>query len=250
MFPRKSYFPFTSLLLTPCSCACVTMLAQLSCRHQAMRAINGLRGGGHHSARFSTISAALPVCDEIVILRNRSCNREVVLVGTVHVLRKSAALARTTIQTVKPDIVMIEMCAGRLRKAGYSASSSMFLHPHVPREPRGTLWTLPSRAFFGVATVVGVRFYFQSLYWICKKLGFTLGGEFTASIEEAQKIKAKVLLGDRDFNKTMRAIAGALHQMGIVGIWKMMTDKTTDTEKIPRSRSGLTHAGREAGRDV
>ena len=64
----------------------------------------------------------LPECsDSIVILRNKE-GRQVVLIGTAHISEESVKLVRRTIQTVKPDLVMIELDRKRIGKVGDSKS--------------------------------------------------------------------------------------------------------------------------------
>jgi pheromone shutdown protein TraB len=43
-----------------------------------------------------------------------------------------------------------------------------------------------------------------------EKLGFVAGGEFKAAVEEARRLGAPVLLGDRDVDVTLQRLVAAL----------------------------------------
>jgi len=47
-------------------------------------------------------------------------------------------------------------------------------------------------------------------YESIEKLGFTVGGEFSAAVQEARSLNVPVLLGDRDVDVTLQRLAEAL----------------------------------------
>jgi pheromone shutdown protein TraB len=50
----------------------------------------------------------------------------------------------------------------------------------------------------------------SQFYNSVEKLGFVAGGEFKAAVEEARRLGAPVLLGDRDVDVTLQRLVAAL----------------------------------------
>ena len=121
-------------------------------------------------------------------------SKKIVIVGTAHVSKDDETLVRQVIREVQPDTVMVELDKGRavslMRKAKArktnEAVASNGAAPPSKQQTRGAA-------------------FYQSL----DEIGFPAGGEFVAAIEEARALNATVLLGDQDFNVTMRRLKEA-----------------------------------------
>lgn len=61
-------------------------------------------------------ASAVTDSDLVSYLRHPARDQEVFLVGTVHISNRSARLVREVIASVKPDVVMVELCEARRRK--------------------------------------------------------------------------------------------------------------------------------------
>lgn len=62
------------------------------------------------------LSSAITDSDLVSYLRHPSRDSEVFLVGTVHISSRSSRLVRDVIASVKPEVVMVELCEARHRK--------------------------------------------------------------------------------------------------------------------------------------
>ena len=61
----------------------------------------------------------LPECTDSVTIFQRSADKKsVILIGTAHISQDSVNLVRRTIRTTRPDVVMIELDAKRISRAG------------------------------------------------------------------------------------------------------------------------------------
>lgn len=122
--------------------------------------------------------------------------------GTAHVSRRSAEEVSALIDVVRPDAVMIELCAGRAKKLmeGGVRSDGEFL-----REMLGSL--LAPGGSFGEKMF---KLSFSGFYRFLRSLGLNPGGEFRAAIEGAERHGARLVYGDRDVNETMKRLASSI----------------------------------------
>lgn len=173
--------------------------------------------------------ASLPECSDSIIVLKSSSGRDVTLIGTAHISEESAKLVRRTVQTVEPDLVMIELDRKRVDKATdpstFAANGielpadqqqAMQADASKPKE-RVSLFDQVRNAIVGPivrgaqqAAGAAVGQALSQFYKSVEKLGFTAGGEFMAAAEEGRKIGAKLLLGDRDVDVTLQRLATAL----------------------------------------
>ncbi|GAB4814690.1 hypothetical protein N2152v2_001736 [Parachlorella kessleri] len=134
------------------------------------------------------------------------------LVGTAHVSRRSAEEVRDMIRLVKPDAVMVELCADRASRLrnGQSATEMDFfkemLSLVMPGGRRGSGGGLGG-ANFGQQLF---KLTMQGFYRFLKSLGMDPGGEFKAAMEEADKLGARVVYGDRGMQETLQRLGSAL----------------------------------------
>lgn len=177
------------------------------------------------------------------ILYNPNCERSVVLIGTAHVSEKSVNQVRQSIRSLEAvDRVMIEIDRSRLKKITSSNPTfgeATFVEPsidlsalinnyHQPRQlyesiiqPR----TRPNGLFQSALTtmVLGITFMTKPLWVhllkrslfriykdVYRKTGIKAGGEITAAIEEATKLKVPIVLGDRHVDETIHRLFESL----------------------------------------
>ncbi|CAD7697593.1 unnamed protein product [Ostreobium quekettii] len=131
--------------------------------------------------------------------KNRSSAEQTFyIVGTAHISRASCEKTKAVIREVKPEAVFLELCEHRralLRKVE---------HVRVP-----SLAELVSGASKGHITL------FEALYsWMLAKFGSEMevvpGEEFRVAHEEAKRIDAKIMLGDRPVPVTIARMWSSL----------------------------------------
>ncbi len=127
------------------------------------------------------------------------------VVGTAHFSRESADDVRRTISSTKPQTVVLELCQDRQMILRYSEES-------ILREAQNmNLLTL--RSFVrrdGLVAGITQSIFIKISAHLTKQLGVAPGGEFRAGYEEAQRIQAKVVLGDRLVGITFKRALAAL----------------------------------------
>ncbi|KAL3148336.1 hypothetical protein ABBQ38_013794 [Trebouxia sp. C0009 RCD-2024] len=129
----------------------------------------------------------------------RSGNKEqtIYIVGTAHVSAASCDDVRAVIRAVKPEVVMLELCQERTQLLTVQKQDAL---------------TLP-QAFAAWRT--GASTPFQAAYcYLLGQIGDALevmpGEEFRVALQEASKVDAKVLLGDRRLHITLARVWAAL----------------------------------------
>jgi len=136
---------------------------------------------------------------------------KIYLIGTAHVSEESIKSVREIIRFVKPNVVMIELCINRvgLLADDKSSASAGQLDPNQkqtqqPRKPRRLL-----ESTSGVSILVRVisNFYESAIKQL--KSG-SAGGEFRAAYEEAKRLKALLVLGDRQIQTTLQRLWAAV----------------------------------------
>ncbi len=129
----------------------------------------------------------------------------VYVVGTAHFSRGSADEVRKTISQTQPQTVVLELCQDRQMMLRYSEES-------IIREAQNmTLFSVQNfirrdGLIAGITQSIFVKFSAH----LTRQLGVAPGGEFRAGYEEAQKIRARVVLGDRLVGITFKRALAAL----------------------------------------
>lgn len=147
-------------------------------------------------------------------------------------------LVRTTIRSVRPQTVMLELDEGRVRRVTEGAPQAAAAPQGQPPQPQpqpkqdkpGFLrmalaeLTRPGTSLrdklVGVGAVV-VGQVISGLYKTLDKMGFVSGQEFLVAMEEAKAVGASILLGDRNVQVTLRRLSEALSQSDLVKIREM-----------------------------
>lgn len=112
------------------------------------------------------------------ITRFTSGDKQITIVGTGHVLKKSVALAKAEIKDFKPEVVALELDMNRF----------LALSRRTRRKPKGIIPLLLMNLQKKAAKTTGVR----------------AGAEMMAAAKEARKHKIPIVLVDRDIRITLQ----------------------------------------------
>jgi len=129
--------------------------------------------------------------------------KEVYLVGTAHVSKRSVEDVRATIEAVRPDAVCIELCAGRYEAmidADLWRKMSIF---KIIRQKKSVLF---------LAQLVMGAFYRR----LGEKLGVQPGAEMLEAAKCARQVGSELVLADREIEITLKRV------WGNVGFWCRM----------------------------
>jgi pheromone shutdown-related protein TraB len=123
--------------------------------------------------------------------------REFYLVGTAHVSKESVRDVRTTIETVRPQTVCVELCAARHKAITSSDAWKKMDIVEVVRK---------RKAVFLLAQLILTSFYRR----LGDHLGVQPGAEMIEGIEGAKGIGAELVLADREIDITLKRVWGHL----------------------------------------
>ncbi|CAA6658302.1 unnamed protein product [Spirodela intermedia] len=122
---------------------------------------------------------------------------DVYLVGTAHVSQESCREVKAIIRCLKPQVVFLELCASRVA----------ILTPQNLKVPTMNemidMWKKRDSNIFGIL-------YSFFLAKVASKLEVFPGAEFRVAFEEARNFGAKVILGDRPVQITLRRTWGRM----------------------------------------
>jgi pheromone shutdown-related protein TraB len=138
--------------------------------------------------------------------------REIFLVGTAHVSRKSVDEVRRVIDELGPDTVCVELDAARYETLADDTRWQRLSVTDIVRANRSGLF-LSSLLFSGFQKRLGDR------------LGVRPGSEMLAGVEEARKVGAQIVLADRDIQATLMRCyrsLGAVDRAKVVGVLAML----------------------------
>lgn len=123
--------------------------------------------------------------------------KEIYLVGTAHVSKQSVEDVRTTIQTIKPDTVAVELCPARHQALTQQDNWEKMNIFKIIRE---------KKSLFLLIQLTLSAFY--------KRLGEQLdvqpGAEMIEGINQAKETNAKLVLADRNIEITLKRVWGYL----------------------------------------
>ncbi|KAK9821609.1 hypothetical protein WJX81_006916 [Elliptochloris bilobata] len=146
------------------------------------------------------------------------------IIGTAHVSAGSCEDVRRVIQLVRPEVVMLELCVERKDLLAPQRPQSLDLRQllHLWRAGRISL------------LAVVLQYVMSS---VSTKLGADLGEEMRVAVVEAQKVGAKVLLGDRPISVTLARIWAALSAWERSHfIWNLLTCGDISAEAVEQLR--------------
>jgi uncharacterized protein YbaP (TraB family) len=224
------------LTTTAAAAVCGTLLGRPSV---ALAVVSG-------SATTTAVVSTIHTCDTSVsVWRSPDTGRKVYLVGTAHISATSAELAGDVIDDVRPDAVFVELDAKRIkmtlvdRPVEQSTQERQNLTPLArttsnspparqdeesriapPTNPTDVIQGPQTRAPSSLgrsnpAVALGSAAVGSAIKGMYSKLGnagFSPGEEFAVAVREGQNVGAKVILGDRDVDVTLRRLSEALRQ--------------------------------------
>ncbi|MBN2706965.1 MAG: TraB/GumN family protein [Deltaproteobacteria bacterium] len=123
--------------------------------------------------------------------------KDIYLVGTAHVSAKSVTEVETTIRTVAPDTVAVELCPPRHQAMTRKEHWQQMDIIKVIKEKKALLL---------LAQLILSAFYRR----LGKQLGVQPGAEMMAGIHEAEAIGAELVLADRPIDITLKRVWGYL----------------------------------------
>lgn len=162
---------------------------------------------------------------------------KVYLVGTAHFSRESIEDVKRTIAEKQPGVVLLELCSDRRIILQYSQEA-------ILREAR-TMTFAKMRGFIrrdGLVAGVVQSIFLKFTAELTQQLGMPPGGEFRAGYEEARRIGADIILGDRLVGITFKRVLGSLSFWKklrfIFLLLRALTDKYEVTpEEVERLKS-------------
>jgi pheromone shutdown protein TraB len=202
-----------------------------------------------------------PMPETMSYLRDLRSGNEVFLVGTAHISRKSADEVRAVIRSVKPDTVFLELCEQRAealrssmrrgpedgvpeplrqllaslgcdlaRNRNASSSTTDTTRSSLTTSPRSSLPFLPLLLLSAPGSLgekllgEGLRAMYQFLRGYH---GLDPGLEFKVGLEEADRVGARLVLGDRAQRDTVRALSEALD---LADVFRLLTRGAASNE--------------------
>ncbi len=124
-------------------------------------------------------------------------DKDVYLLGTAHVSRKSVEDVKTAVLETEPDTICVELCPSRYEVLVKQEAWQKMDVYQVVKE---------NKALFLLAQLGLSTFYRK----IGEKLGVRPGAEMLEGVNQAEKIGARLILADRDVNITLKRIWASL----------------------------------------
>jgi hypothetical protein len=163
-------------------------------------------------------SAASVVCTDQAVSHLVGPNgREVFLIGTAHISNISAELVKNVVREVRPETVMLELDAGRIKMAPDGSGPQEGV---VGSRASLSLAERARRDLFTGSKPFGVRLQklqadligglLAAFYSALNQMGFDSGQEFIVALQEAKALNANIVLGDQPIDITLQRLQQAL----------------------------------------
>jgi pheromone shutdown-related protein TraB len=136
-----------------------------------------------------------------VKLRSPLTDAEIILIGSVHVSRNSSQEVQQLIKEYRPDVVFIELCKSRV---GILLSDESPLQESLSM--KDALSLMKKNKGYGMLHVLLSEFSRR----VAKNINVMPGAEFKAAFLEARNVGARVILGDRPVEVTLKRTWAAL----------------------------------------
>ncbi|CAE7317135.1 unnamed protein product [Symbiodinium natans] len=150
------------------------------------------------------------LCPSGALVHLQGTSGDVFVLGVTHLSNKSAQVVRSVVQKASPDMVMVELDASRV--AGLARNSTRAAKAAAPEAPSDFFTSArkaTTDAALGMAAGV-LRFGLDMIYRAFEKyLNTPAGTEMLAAVEEAAKVGAPVMLGDRPAQDTLNRLVEA-----------------------------------------
>lgn len=156
------------------------------------------------------------------------------IVGTAHFSKESQDDVSLVIRNVRPDVVMVELCASRIHMLNHDEKTLL-------EEARDISFAKIQSITKSNGLVNGL-FYILMLNMsakLTKDLGMAPGGEFRRAVEEMKRLPNPVLhLGDRSINITLqRAFNGLSLWQTVKIVFKLLfSNKTITKEEVEQCK--------------
>ena len=124
-------------------------------------------------------------------------DKEIYLLGTAHVSKKSVDEVTEVVENVKPDSICVELCKSRLESIQNKDNWKKMDIFKILKEKK-----VP----FLMAQLLMSSFYKK----LGEKLEVTPGAEMIQGVKEAEKMNAELVLADRNIEVTLRRVWGGL----------------------------------------
>lgn len=170
-----------------------------------------------------------------VTLLTNEFNSKVYLVGTAHFSKQSQDDVSYVIRNVRPDVVMVELCASRIHMLSLDEKTLI--------EEAREISFAKIRSITKANGLLNGLFYILMLNMsakLTKDLGMAPGGEFRRAVEEMKQLNNPVLhLGDRSINVTLqRAFNGLTLWQTIKIVFKIIfSNKSITKEDVEQCKS-------------
>eukprot|EP00794_Sanderia_malayensis_P007340 gene7340-8160_t len=174
-----------------------------SCQCQDCRQMVELSSVAHSARVLERSTHSEEQLPENVTKIEAEYGSKIYLVGTAHFSKASQDDVSQTIQTVCPDVVMVELCKSRVSIIQYDEETLL-------REAKDISIAKLKMASGVVGGVMQLLLLSMSAH-LTKQLGMAPGGEFRTAVQEANKIPGcQVMLGDRPVQITLKRAMAAL----------------------------------------
>lgn len=125
--------------------------------------------------------------------------KEVYLVGTAHVSQDSAVEVKEVVELVQPDVLVVELCRGRMSMLELPDDLDQWLAAPMPSLYEMLLRSPPSARVSSLMTYAMSTLYRE----VGRTLGIVPGAEFRAGAKAARAIGSLLALGDRPVQVTL-----------------------------------------------
>ena len=167
-----------------------------------------MRAAFHAFGRRALSVASSPLPETMSYLRDLRSGSEVYLVGTAHISIKSAEEVKSVIRSVKPDVVFVELCRARAEAMRAARDGAHDPSDSLPEPLRQLLRSLGAPGDLGEKLLgAGLKAVYQMLRQFH---GLDPGLEFKVAMDECDSSGARLVLGDRDQDATIRALRDAI----------------------------------------
>lgn len=159
---------------------------------------------------------------------------KVYIVGTAHFSKESQDDVSLVIRNVRPDVVMVELCAARIHMLNHDEKTLL--------EEARDISFAKIQSITKSSGLVNGLFYILMLNMsakLTKDLGMAPGGEFRRAVEEMKRLPSPILhLGDRSINVTLqRAFNGLSFWQTIKIVFKLIfSNKTITKEEVEQCK--------------
>ncbi|KAF2075023.1 hypothetical protein CYY_003675 [Polysphondylium violaceum] len=158
----------------------------------------------------SSSSLSTEISDDPIYF-HRDSNKDIYIIGTSHVSKKSAEAVRNLIRDVKPDTIVVELCQARYQKLKAESEIKNIETRRPQKSFQSFLMEIMDMIRSGnIDPSLILQKTMQNFYNSFRMLGIIPGLEFKYAIQEAERLNANVVLGDVDISVTMRKLSKAL----------------------------------------